>query len=520
MNQAEDHPHEQRLGTIHVEAEPEASFPQEVLATARARGVTSDLQVARYTWSPPAAFTEQLPAGFTLSLWSARSPEDGARLFYPVTSFAEFIRDAFVGGLALLDKFKNPSAEQRFSYLSMWQLFRRLRRTREHLQNRLLQVTSLRIRRSGRDTAQDYHLLPASVGLNARGEGKRWGAGRLVQEGREEALEQGVRSPTEEDCVHYGLARAAQLNPLEVPDEEKVLALMRLALYEPILVEGSSDGPAHGHRETVLDRSLEAVERHLGDGTAEFDAWFSGPNNSFVRQVAQRKQVPGGRLEQNLVRRVLQDLGWEAYRYVADCLHVMMYVFQRLIPEPLTQAEGVRYEQMYFKQAHFGQLPLVLLVERFGFLKSVLWKLWEAPDDRRAVCVLYRMLAWYAEMAPNRRKSDRKIKAGKAARLARGYAGECELDLELVQDGRQAEADGADSETGRTDAAAGVPAQFQKMARWVRQRKKVRCKCVVPEWEDRVAAMTGKAATLTHHCARCGVTISTKVSLEELRGAV
>src|SRR5262249_27355201 len=142
-------------------------------------------------------------------------------------------------------------------------------------------------------------------------------------------------------------------------------------------------------REAVLDRSLEALERHLGDGAAEFDAWFAGPKNSLVRQLAQQKRAPGGQLERNLVRRMLQDLGWASYCSVADGVTVMMSVFQGPPPEPLTEAERLRFEQTYFKQSHFGQLPLVLLVERFGFLKSVLWDIGETPSNRRAISIFY-----------------------------------------------------------------------------------------------------------------------------------
>src|SRR5262249_23928344 len=137
-----------------------------------------------------------------------------------------------------------------------------------------------------------------------------------------EALEQGLPDPTEQDCVQYGLLRAARLDPLEVREEE-VPGLIRQALYESIPVDAlpnsSSNGRTHDPRDAVIERSLEALERHLGDKT-KFDAWFSGPKNSFVRQVAQQKQAPGGQMERDLVRRVLQDLGWDAYRYVGDCL--------------------------------------------------------------------------------------------------------------------------------------------------------------------------------------------------------
>src|SRR5262245_21709177 len=104
MSQAEDHPHEHGSGTIHVEANWKRSLPPKVLAEFPAKGVTADLiPVALYTWRPSAVL-QQLPPGFTVALGCVRSPEDGLRRFYPATGFDWFIGEAFLGGLALLER--------------------------------------------------------------------------------------------------------------------------------------------------------------------------------------------------------------------------------------------------------------------------------------------------------------------------------------------------------------------------------------------------------------------------------
>ena len=228
------------------------------------------------------------------------------------------------------------------------------------------------------------------------------------------------------------------------------------------------------------------------------------------------------------MRRMLQDLGWDSYSYVADCLHVMMYVFQRLLPEPLTEAERLRFEQMYVKQSHFGQLPLALLVERFGFLKGVLWDIEETPSNRDAIRVFYRLLGYYGEMASIRRTSDRRIKARKAARLDHGYAGERPLNPERDQDNRQEqpldsafercnENSDTNVEADLIERASGVPERFLQIAEAIRSDRQICCACSEPEWDARTVEQTDETAIIGHYCARCAFAASTEVPLSELK---
>jgi hypothetical protein len=522
MQRAEALSHEQEWGTIHIEPEREDSLPQEMLNKLRNGGITSRFAISRYTWVPPETLADQLPPGFTFSLRCICFPEDELRRFYPLNNFDEYIAQAFAGGLALLDRIKNLSPEQRFSYRAMWQFFQRIRRTREHFGNRLLNGGSLRITRSGREGSQNFSILPESVGLNSQKKGKPWAVGQLLRIGESEARAQGISNPTEEDCVGYGLVCAARLDPLEVP-EDQVPALIRLALYESIPVEAfrnlSPDDPLVTKlREAVLDRSLVALERHLGDEAALFDGWLAGQKNSFVRQLAQQKKAFGGPLQRDVVRRVLQDLGWDAYPYMADCLHVMMWVFMQILPEPLNEAEKSRFERMYFKQSYFGRLPSALLAERFRFLNGILWDIVEATDNRSAIAVLHRLLAYYGEMATNRRMIDRTIKDRNAARDVFGFAGECELNPAIDQADRQVTEYSNDPDAmWLNDLADDIAKRIARLADLVRQENKIHCTCAVPRWDCRATGQTGQIATLMHRCRQCGSTTSTEISIEELQ---
>src|SRR5262249_40113203 len=156
---------------------------------------------------------------------------DGLRRYYPATGLDLFLAQAFAAGLALLDAIFGLTPDQRLSYRAMYLLFQRVRQTREHLGNALLNATSLRLYRVGRDTEDVRTILPEPAGLNRLAQGSPWGVDRLLQEGRHAAHAAGVFRPTEADCVHRGLVAAAELNPLEATDGE-VAPLVRMALYE------------------------------------------------------------------------------------------------------------------------------------------------------------------------------------------------------------------------------------------------------------------------------------------------
>src|SRR5262249_15410822 len=253
---------------------------------------------------------------------------------------------------------------------------------------------------------------------------------------------------------HLGFARAARNCPLHASDDE-VRPLYRQALYALILPGGDknwkSKGPGgHDLRELVLERFLAALDRHWGDDYDRYDNWLSGPNSNFELQIAQQKGARGGPLDRQIVRRVLQDLGWEAYPYVAGCLEAIMHVFHRLLPEPLTASEMRRFERMHFKQPYFGDLPFILFAQRFPFLDSILAQIWEEGPDPGNLGVLYRLLAYYGEMAVKRRETDRIMKARRAPGGG-GYRLECPMHAEMAPREQAVADQGAEADLAAPD---------------------------------------------------------------------
>jgi hypothetical protein len=477
----------------------------------------------KYVWAPPALVAQHLPEGFTFPMRCVVGP-DGLRRFYP-SSFEGQIAFGFAGGLAVLAVVKNLSPAQRYSYRAMHQLFGRVRRTREHLGNALLNPTSLRVSRVGRDVADERSILPAALGLDAQGEGELWGVDRLLREGRAAARAAGVQSPTEEDCVHHGFTAAARRNPLSINDEE-VPPLVRMALYESI---PGTEMPDRDLLDLIVERTLTAMHSHLMEPANDFERWFSGPKNSFVQQIARRKLLPGGVLDRDLVRRALLELGWQSHGYVADCLHVMMRVFQTSLPAPLSADEASWYEHMHLKQPYLGNLPLVLLIERFPFLHSVLWEIWNNPGDPEPIAVLHRLLSYYGEMAEERRTTDRKVKQRRPSTPEPGDRTPLVVPLQTEASSTDfqespADEDGPEDEpdTGvERSASGGATAEvFANLAEMVRESRRVRCGCAVPAWDDRVVSQDENAVTIDHVCASCGLTARSTLPLEELKGMV
>jgi hypothetical protein len=157
----------------------------------------------------------------------------------------------------------------------------------------------------------------------------------------------------------------------------------------------------------VLTRALSAIEKHLLDPSARFDAWFQGSHNSFVAQIAKKKGEDGP-LDRSLVRRVLQEIGWVAHRYVADAIEAMMVAFRSALPEPLDPEEEHWLRAMYIKQEYLASLPFSLLAVRSGIVMPAVWQVWANPGDRFHIGVFHRLLASYGEMASRRREHDRR----------------------------------------------------------------------------------------------------------------
>jgi hypothetical protein len=427
---------------------------------------------------------EQLPADFELALQCVTGP-DRLRRFYPLTSFEGFLAQAWLGGLAVLWQRQNVRGNELHSYRAMRFLLLRVRRMTEHFRHRFDSSRDLTVVPSGRTEPGKRDVLPDDLGLDTRGCGQRWGVKELIARGEAQARQAGYPRPTIAQAIHHGLVEAAHRNPLPVPDE-KVPGLIRAALFD---VDWAEE-PDPTLVETVTERLLTALWPHLEDTGQDFEKWFLGPKNSLVHQLAKQRQSPGGVLPEGEVRRVLLHLGWQAYAFAANCLHAQMRTFQNALPKPLNKRERLYFEHMHLPQPYLGNFPLVLLAPRLGFVKEVLWELWEALPERTLVPVFHRLLDWHATMAARRREADCLIKRGRPRRLV---------------------------ETAHLPARTSQT--FQELAAEVREHEKIDCGCPRRQWWAELCGRPRTMIQIAHRCIACGyekVTTLTRQRLTEI----
>jgi hypothetical protein len=434
----------------------------------------------KYTWRPPETLQAQLPPGFELPLQCVVDPE-GLRRFYPWSSFEGFLALAWAGGLAILCHRYQLDAPQRQSYRAMPFLFLRARRRAEFFRRQFDDPQDLSVAKSGRTDPTERDILPEDVGLDALGNGQRWDRGELIRRGGEAARAAGYDRPTTAQCIHYGLVEAARRNPLPIA-EDRVPLLIRSALFKI----DPADEPEAGLVEVVTERLLAAVDPHLDDETAAFEKWFLGSNNRLAHQLAKQKRSRGGELAEDDVRDVLLHLGWRAYQYAAQCIHAQMRFFRNALPDPLSEREACWFEHMHQPQPYLGNLPLVLLLQRFRFLRAPLWELWEGLPDLRPVPVLHRLLFYYADMVARRREADRRIKNGRPAPLIETPAGPSpQGDL------------------------------FQDIAAAVREIRHIDCHCPRREWHAELAGPAGAEVRIRHRCMACDYQAESTLTRDE-----
>ncbi len=447
-----------------------------------------------------------------------------------------------VGGLAVIHGLRGFDKQLDFGYRAMYLILQRIRGSRcdgqrgarEHMTREFASSRDLYVRTTGRLAQDEYDVLPDTVGHTADGRGHRWSVKELVDRGREAAEDARYRNPTNKHAIHFGLFEAARLNPLEIPESE-VPNLVRLALYD---IAPSEAPPDRELAAIVEERLLSAVFRHLGDNTDQFNQWFSGRDNSVVKQIAQQKNQPGGVLKQEDVRRALLHLGLKAYEYVGECLHCLMRTIKISIPDSLGKEESRLFELMYEKQPCFGNLPMALLAERMGFMRRAILGIWETPVDKSHVGVLHRLLQYYAEMASRRRQADRQIKERSPA--VEEDSGEVKAITNTVpitdddllppdpgayHDVPEGEEDARPVTRGRYEtsyvdnrdsrAEAGTSGLFHEVGELIRDLHNITCKGGCTEWEYQRLNAPEDSVRLLVRCECGGVSMSVQMSMSE-----
>ena len=517
------------FGTITL-GESEAIDPTPSGDSRQGRSIT----YAQGEWRPPERLSPFLPENFSVPL-DSYTGVNGLRWIDIPYSSGTLIDKVAVGGLAVLHATKGLDKELAHSYREMFiihqyilgRAYRGSRGRKEHLVRDFAYARDLYIRRPGRSNDGERDVLPEDLGLTFQGKGKRLSVSQLIEKGRHAARAAGYDNPTSRISIPFGFLECARLNPLDAKPE-KVLALVRSALFDL----GSSSGtPSEELIQIVRERFGRAIHTHLDEPLDDFEKWCFSSGNSIIKQIAQQKRAPGGRLSRDDVRWAMLHLGWQAYEYVGQCIHSMMRTIRNSVPEPFGEQEQILFAQMHESQSYYGGFPLVLLAERGSLLAPAIVAIWQEPHNRSHVRVLHRMLWYYADMAEKRRKADRESKR-RSQNSAKGPAQDADGNDANVGEDAPVAGDGADSKMG-PPARKTIPSgtvQFSEMfdfqrtdgedpftevAEHIRQLHQIECEDGCTHWEYHRKGDSEKSIAIESRC-ECGHVVEVvNVSREE-----
>lgn len=445
---------------------------------------TVAFQTSEYHWRPPDNSDSNLPLGFSLSL-TALAARDGIRRFTPSQPLPSFILQASLAGQALLSRRENLSRHQRYSYHAMRLLYQLAPKLREHLNRSFSRAQDLYVPRPGRITQDQASVLPANIGQDARGQGQPWTDGELIAHGREKARLAGDESADTAKCIRLGLLEAAWRNPMDTKSVTAAQArlVVRLALFDLGPADNSVDTAT---LETVEARLLHALDRHLADDTAAFNKWFFDNVDNIIHQIAKSKGE-GGRIARTVVRQAILEIVFRAFTYVSQCVHSVMQDFREGICPELGADEQAHFDLLYLQQPCLAAMPLIMLFDRFDFLREIILELLERPTDRPLMGVLLRLLNYYGEMAAAKREGDRRYKR--------------QLHHRNNQN-RSAQVWSLESEQDRESKVDREP--LQEIAGYHREKRVAKCKCkTTSHWRAQLIKSADKMLTIKDTCGQC-----------------
>lgn len=439
------------------------------------------------TWRPRGAIAGHLPPGHTLPMTCLAAP-GGPRRFVPAMPTANFLLHASLGGLAILQEAGKLPEEQAGTYHAMRLIYQHATLQREHLGRSFKTSRDLRVHAAVRGAVGAGDILPDDLGRDGSGAGRRWTIAELLDRGRAHARLRDGEEPGPGRCIAAGLYVAAARDPLDPGgfSPAQSLGLVHQGLFD---LGPSPDPVDPATKLEVTDRLMTFLAKHLRDDTATFDRRFFRDRENLILAIA-KQEKGAGPIPREAVRQALLGLVVQSHRHLGDCLHIQMRDFARALPVPMTPGEAGPFRAVYARQAYLGGLPLILLKDRFPFLKDAVLAILEDPDDRARQGVLLRMLEYYGSMVAKRRRADREDKRLRPGpRPGPGTA-------PRASTGRVA------SDGDRSDPAS---AAFTAVAISCGVGRRIRCRCADSErWTGRLVEESPAIVTVEVECSGCG----------------
>lgn len=361
----------------------------------------------RYIWKPSDSLREELDHGFSIEHPVRVLPSGYREVMYP----ANYSNLGFAAGHLILSRERHEVWTGAVNPLPAQLLRSRAPYTRAFIDRDFFDVRDLRVVGGSFGAVGSRSVLPSDIGLDANGEGQPWTVERLMDEGRRRAVQDGKANCDVETAISYGLMVAAEIYPLDLPDENCEF-LVRGALFNLIKKpEGWDDQLA----DIVLERFVAAVERRKDKDQEAYDKSMRGGSSSLVTTLMGKTGTKGGPLAKPVVHFALQELTWLAYLTTAVCLDWYAVAFLSSLEQPLTEDELVRFEFLHRSQPMLGNLTLDLVWRRKKLLQPIITRIWTEPNDKSLRPILWSMFNYFGQIAELRRSADRESKGPRFA---------------------------------------------------------------------------------------------------------
>jgi hypothetical protein len=352
-------------------------------------------------WIPDRRVVRRVPTGFVLPLTVARI--NGVRHLRPVADVELFLKQAFVGGHALLAALGYLDQGHRQTYRLMSLLLNwsnSKRRTHARIIGRKMDLGGGSVLPLGLTIPSPKGAKPVTADmLLTLGES-------LIEELGHPSQDFGQSSQSIDRIVDHGLLAVACQSPgtekIPLDDAERML---RIALFG---VDQGAPLRDPGRFARVEENLIDLVHGHLTDDDAAFEKWL-GDLSGICRSLSRRTELSDVTREE--VRYVLFDLLLRAHAYVSQCVEVQMRYICNLVRPPLEIAEFRDVTLWYGRQNWLASCAPVVLHSRFAMLSATITMLKRHPDRPHWWQAFLQAVQWKSQIVSARRDIERQKKS-------------------------------------------------------------------------------------------------------------
>lgn len=364
-------------------------------------------------WIPDRRVVRRVPPGFVLPLTVTRI--NGVRHLRPVADIELFLKQAFVGGHALLTALGHLDQEHRQTYRLMSLLFNwsnSKRRTHARAIGRKMDLGGTSVLPLDLTVPSPKGVQPVTADM-------------LLSFGESFVEELDLPSQSVDQLVDHGLLAVAYKSPgttkIHVDDVERIL---RIAFFG---VDQGTPLKDPDRFARVEENLIDLIDGHLNDEDEAFEQWL-GDVSGICRALSRRTELAD--VTRDEVRYVLFDLLLRAHVYVSQCIEVQMRYACNLIRPPFSVVEARDARLWYGRQEWLASCAAIVLHSRFAMLSAVITMLHKHPDCPNWWPAFLQAVQWKSQIVSARRDIERHKKSSKKEGSQRSDFDILEVDSE------------------------------------------------------------------------------------------